>query len=74
MNYAICVRPANGFCGIRYSQVTTDPFSFTVSGDAILSEDNCSIRFPALKKEEVLYDPFLVMKLLYSPNNMGKSL
>ncbi len=38
MNYAICIRTQHGFCGVRYSQVATDPFSFTVSGDADVSK------------------------------------
>ena len=40
MNYAICIRAANGFCGVRYSQVSTDPFSFTLTGDAVTSKSN----------------------------------
>ena len=34
LNYAICFRIENGFCGIKYSQVTSDIFSFTLTGDA----------------------------------------
>ena len=34
LNYAICFRIENGFCGIKYSQVSSDLFSFTLSGDA----------------------------------------
>ncbi len=34
LNYAICFRIENGFCGIKYSQVTSDVNSFTISGDA----------------------------------------
>eukprot|EP00093_Oithona_nana_P004803 04803.XXX_226673_223125_1 [CDS] Oithona nana genome sequencing. len=34
LNYAICFRIANGFCGIKYSQVSSDIYSFTLSGDA----------------------------------------
>ena len=34
LNYAICFRIANGFCGIKYSQVASDIYSFTLSGDA----------------------------------------
>lgn len=33
-NYAVCIRVENGYCGIRYSQVTNDIYSFTVSGDS----------------------------------------
>ena len=32
-NYAVCIRVENGYCGIRYSQVSNDIYSFTVSGD-----------------------------------------
>ena len=32
-NYAVCIRVENGYCGIRYSQVSNDEYSFTVSGD-----------------------------------------
>ena len=34
MNYAICFRIENGFCGIKYSQVSSDTFSFTLSDDS----------------------------------------
>ena len=34
LNYAICFRIENGFCGIKYSQVSSDLFSFTLTGDA----------------------------------------
>ena len=34
MQYAICFRIENGFCGIKYSQVSADTFSFTISGDS----------------------------------------
>ena len=34
LNYAICFRIEKGFCGIKYSQVSSDLFSFTLSGDA----------------------------------------
>lgn len=34
LNYAICIRVDNGYCGIRYAQPTSDPFSFTLSRDA----------------------------------------
>ncbi len=37
-NYAMCIRVENGYCGISYSQVSTDLYSFTVSGDASPSE------------------------------------
>lgn len=32
-NYAVCIRVENGYCGIRYSQVSNDIYSFSVSGD-----------------------------------------
>lgn len=38
LNYAICVRVENGYCGIRYSQLTSDPYSFTLSNDATPSK------------------------------------
>lgn len=34
LNYAICIRVENGYCGIKYSQSTSDPYSFTISNDA----------------------------------------
>lgn len=34
LNYAVCVRVANGYCGIKYAQSSTDPYSFTISNDA----------------------------------------
>ena len=34
LNYAICFRIENGYCGIKYSQVTSEVRSFTLSGDA----------------------------------------
>ena len=34
LNYAICFRIEHGFCGIKYGQVTSDQFSFTISGDS----------------------------------------
>ncbi len=34
LNYAICIRMESGFCGIRYSQPSSDIFSFTLSLDA----------------------------------------
>ncbi len=34
LNYAICIRIESGFCGIKYSQPVTDPYSFTISLDA----------------------------------------
>jgi len=34
LNYGVCFRVANGYCGIRYSQLQTDPYSFTISEDA----------------------------------------
>ena len=40
LNYAICIRGENGYCGIRYSQITTDPYSFTLSNDATASKYN----------------------------------
>ena len=34
LNYAICFRIENGFCGIKYSQDPSDNFSFTISEDS----------------------------------------
>lgn len=34
LNYAVCFRIENGFCGIKYGQITSDTFSFTISGDS----------------------------------------
>ncbi len=34
LNYAVCIRVSNGYCGIKYSQSQGDPYSFTVSEDA----------------------------------------
>ena len=50
LNYAICFRIENGFCGIKYSQVTSDVFSFTIS------EDSSATTIDILtKKENVKY-------------------
>ena len=37
LQYAICFRIENGFCGIKYSQVSADTFSFTISGDSSIA-------------------------------------
>ena len=34
LNYAVCFRIENGFCGMKYGQVTTEATSFTISGDS----------------------------------------
>ena len=39
LNYAICIRVENGYCGVRYSQISTDPYSFTLSGDSSPSKN-----------------------------------
>jgi hypothetical protein len=36
LNYAICFRIENGYCGIKYMQPTADIYSFTLSGDATI--------------------------------------
>ena len=41
LNYAVCFRIENGFCGIKYGQVTSDTFSFTISGDSRSVHLNC---------------------------------
>lgn len=33
MNYGICVRPADNMCTITYSILSSDVYSFTVTGD-----------------------------------------
>jgi len=34
MNYGVFVRPGIGYCGIQWSQVLDDPYSFTLSSDS----------------------------------------
>lgn len=46
-NYAVCIRVENGYCGIRYSQVSNDIYSFTVSGDT--AANNFMLTSPEVK-------------------------
>ena len=46
LNYAICIRVANGYCGIRYSQVANDEYSFTISGDTAKASKEKCVLFP----------------------------
>lgn len=32
-NYGVCVQAAPGYCSIQWTQDSSDPYSFTVSGD-----------------------------------------
>jgi len=36
LNYAICFRIENGYCGMKFSQPISDIYSFTLSGDATM--------------------------------------
>jgi hypothetical protein len=44
-NYAICMRVENGYCGIRYAQLASDPYSFSLTGDASPSKGDFTIHF-----------------------------
>lgn len=53
LNYGICVLPVSGSCSITYSRVSSDPYSFTITGDvgaveasllgtSLLQDQNCT--------------------------------
>lgn len=53
LNYGICVQPVSGSCSITYSRVSSDPYSFTITGDvgavessllgtSLLQDQNCT--------------------------------
>ena len=64
LNYAVCFRIENGFCGIKYGQVTSDTFSFTISGDSRSVHLNCLKIFVA----------FIVRKHMIELSTMTKAL
>ena len=73
MNYAICFRIENGYCGIKYMQPASDIYSFTLSGDATICKSGNLSQFSVTRlgdfrkvlmtnvplKEAKKYDDFL---------------
>ena len=68
LNYAVCFRIENGFCGIKYGQVTSDTFSFTISGDARSVHLNCLNRVCSSRDTVECLNPKLSFHRIYIPN------
>lgn len=68
-NYGICIAMAPGYCGIRWMRPTSDPYSFTVTGDTPQAVTDGTLGTPMAAGADCNTD-FVVIPHPYRASNM----